>query len=408
MVTRRGHLADGEQLINLNIFQKESERLALGLQGTFPDHLLENTKEKSGIRHPVNERLTRPWIRHFFIMQKLRESAEAQDEVILRDCNLLEILKTTIPLAENSFVESAMSSWRMFIDSAFRDADTPWYNGIRKILLPDRFASAIEQLELEMPNSNPQRLFQFHDHTNTLRRIPRISIKLFFSLPGNEKEKLLEIMRQAVNNNPHNIDVALLTYCFFKASDRTNDFLELVRTENRNDLEEWFFWVENMIHSLGALKRENGDYQTLFFLYDRALLSPAEHKELADWLLRESEFKSAYHFYYKAKEFETALDLLQNISTKEFAELTNLRRIAKSEKPFDLTGDLSRFATLYQEEIETLRGFARIRAAETYKQVAVKARQHFDRETIETKFAFGELSEEEYHRLLRQLQERSQ
>jgi uncharacterized membrane protein len=55
-----------------------------------------------------------------------------------------------------------------------------------------------------------------------------------------------------------------------------------------------------------------------------------------------------------------------------------------------------------------LRGFARIRAAEMYKQVAVKARQHFDRETLETKYAFGELSEDEYHRLMRQIQERKQ
>jgi len=69
---------------------------------------------------------------------------------------------------------------------------------------------------------------------------------------------------------------------------------------------------------------------------------------------------------------------------------------------------LTRFATMYQEEMETLRGFARIRAQETYKQVAVKARQHFDRETIETKYAFGELSDDEYQRLIRQLQERKQ
>jgi uncharacterized membrane protein len=70
--------------------------------------------------------------------------------------------------------------------------------------------------------------------------------------------------------------------------------------------------------------------------------------------------------------------------------------------------DANRFALLYQEEVETLRGFSRIRAAETYKQVAVKARQHFDRETIETKYAFGELSEDEYQRLIRQIQERKQ
>jgi uncharacterized membrane protein len=40
--------------------------------------------------------------------------------------------------------------------------------------------------------------------------------------------------------------------------------------------------------------------------------------------------------------------------------------------------------------------------------VAVKARQHFDRETIETKYAFGELTEDEYQRLIKQLQERVQ
>jgi uncharacterized membrane protein len=40
--------------------------------------------------------------------------------------------------------------------------------------------------------------------------------------------------------------------------------------------------------------------------------------------------------------------------------------------------------------------------------VTVKARQHFDRETIETKYAFGELTEDEYGRLIRQIQERKQ
>jgi hypothetical protein len=145
-----------------------------------------------------------------------------------------------------------------------------------------------------------------------------------------------------------------------------------------------------------------------FYIYDRSNITTPEYKEMADWYLKESEFKSAYHFYYKAMEFETALELLQNISVKEFAELTNLRRLSKGEKPFDLSGDLSRFGGMFQEEMETLRGFARIRAAEMYKQVAVKARQHFDRETLETKYAFGELTEDEYHRLIRQLQERKQ
>jgi hypothetical protein len=86
----------------------------------------------------------------------------------------------------------------------------------------------------------------------------------------------------------------------------------------------------------------------------------------------------------------------------------NLRRISKGEKIIENGVDGSRLAGMYEEEIETLRGFARIRAAETFKQVAVKARQHFDRETIETKYAFGELSDNEYHRLIDQLAERKQ
>jgi len=394
-------------LIQLQLFRTQRERLKSGVSGTYPDHLVERTKEKPEIRHAVNEPLSRPWIKHYFVMQLLR-GGDSRDDVLTRDHNLLDLFKTTIPLTENSFSESVMSAWRMFLDSAFRDADTPWYGGVKKLLNSERFYSAIEQLELEVPDSNPQRLFQFYDHTRTLRRIPRVPIKLFFALPGNEKEKLVEILRTAVNNNPHNTDVALLSYCFFKAWGRASDFLELARTENRNDLEEWYYWVEGDMHSLGALKRETGDHLTSFYIYDRALLTVTEYKEMADWFLRESEFKMAYHFYHKAKEFEVALELLQNISAKEFAELTNLRRISRGEKPFDLSGDTSRYATLYQEEMETLRGFARIRAQETYRQVAVKARQHFDRETIETKYAFGELTEDEYQRLIRQLAERKQ
>lgn len=390
-----------------HLFQTQKERLRFGIKGTYPETLIEQMKGKSDIKHNVNESLTRPWIRHYFIMRVLRETNN-QDDILTRDSDLLEIFKTTIPLSENSFIESTLSSWRMFLDSAFRESDTPWYSGIRKTLVHDRLYSAIEQLELEMPTSNPQHLFGFLDHKRELRKMPRVPVKLFFSLPGNEKEKILEILRQAINNNPHNIDIALLSYCFFKAWDRSSEFLELARTENRNDLEEWYFWVENDLQSVGVLKRDARDYPTSFFIYDRALLLAAEYKELADWFLKESEFKAAYHFYYKAKEFETALELLQNISVKEFGELINQRRISKGEKPFDLFGDTSRLASLYQEEMETLRGFARIRAQESYKQVAIKARQHFDRETIETKYAFGELSEEEYHRLIKQLVERKQ
>ena len=394
-------------MIQLQLFQSHKERLTLGVQGTYTEQLIEQTKEKAEVRHAVNEPLTRPWLRQYFIMQLLRDS-NAQDDVIARDNNLLEIFKTTIPLSENSFTESTLSSWRMFLDSAFRESDTPWYSGIRKTIAQERFYTAIEQLELEMPATNIQHQFQFYDHTRTLRKIPRIPIKLFFALPGNEKEKLIRLLEQSVNNNPHNTDAALLTYCFFRAWGRSADFLRLAQQEHRNDLEEWYYWVERDLKTVGTMKAAAGDHLTTFYVYDRATLTAAEYKEAADWFLKENEFKSAYHFYYKAKEFETGLELLQNISTKEFAELINVRRISRGEKAFDLTGDLSRFASLYQEEMETLRGFARIRSAETYKQVAVKARQHFDRETIETKYAFGELTDDEYQRLIRQLQERKQ
>lgn len=393
--------------MSLNIFETTNDRLKRGVQGSFPSHLIEELKSKTQIRHSVDERLTRPWIRHFFIMRSLKDES-AGDDTVLRDNNLLDIFKTAIPLAENSFSESSMSSWRLFLDTSFRDPETQWYNGIRKTLNHDRFYSAIEQLEIEMPASNPQRYLNFYDHHRTMRRIPRIPIKLFFSLPGNEKEKLIEILSRAVNNNPHNLDVALLAYAFFKAWDRTSDFLQLARTENRFDLEEWYFWAENDLMSVGLLRRDSRDYVTSFLIYDRATVTSSDFKEVADWFLKESEFKSAFHFYWRAKEFETAIELLQNISVREYAELTNLRRISRGEKPLELTGDNSRFASMYQEEMETVRGFARIRAAETYREVTVKARQHFDRETIETKYAFGELTEDEYGRLIRQIQERKQ
>ncbi len=389
------------------LFQSDRDRLTMGVQGIYPDRLIEQVKEGDVIRHTINETLTRPWIRHYFILQQLRET-NAQDDVITRDHNILDIFRTTIPLAENSFAESSLGSWQMFLGSAFRDADAPWYSGIRRQLVPDRYLSAIEQLELEVPSSNPQHRYQFYDHTRTLRKIPRVPIKFFFALPGNERETLIGVLRQAINNNPHNIDLGLLTYCFFKAWGRTRDFLDLARQESRLELEEWYFWIENDMTSLGAIKREAADYATAFYLYDRATYSAEEYRELADWFYRESEFKSAYHFYYKAKYFETALELLQNISVKEFAELTNQRRISRGERPFDPILEAQKIGVLYQEEMETLRGFARIRAAESYKQITMKARQHFDRETIETKYAFGELTEDEYQRLLRQIQERRQ
>jgi len=305
-------------------------------------------------------------------------------------------------------VESRLSAWRMFLDSAFRDADTPWYPGTRKLLVKERFYTAIEQLELEIPESNAQKPHQFHDHHNSLRRLPRVPIKLLFALPGNERETVCGILREALIANPHNVDIVLLTYAFFVAWDRGTDLLAIAHQEDRDDLKEWYYWVNNDMKSIGVMKRSSGDYLSLFFIYDRAGSAAAEYRDIADWFLKESEFKFSYHFYYKAKEFETALEILQNISPREFSELLNLRRTSSGERTVDFTLDGSRLDLMYQEEIETLRGFARIRAAETYKQVAVKARQHFDRETIETKYAFGELTEDEYQRLIRQLQERMQ
>ena len=159
-------------MIQIQLFQSPKERLDLGVRGAYPEVLIEQTKEKAEIRHVVNESLTRPWLKHYFLMQLLRD-ASTPDDIITRDNNLLEIFKTTVPLAENSFSESAMNSWRMFLDSAFREADTPWYSGIRKTLAKERFYTAIEQLELEIPASNAQHLFQFNDHTKTSRKIQK-------------------------------------------------------------------------------------------------------------------------------------------------------------------------------------------------------------------------------------------
>src|SRR5260221_4986739 len=125
-------------------------------------------KYKKVVRHSINESLTRPWLKHFFVTEVLRE-ANAPDDIVIRDSNILEVFKSTIPLMENSFTESTMSAWRMFLDGAFRDAEVPWYSGIRKVLVQERFFSAIEQLELEMPVSNSQRGYQYYDHMRTLR-----------------------------------------------------------------------------------------------------------------------------------------------------------------------------------------------------------------------------------------------
>lgn len=394
-------------MIQFPIFKSSQEKLRDGAGGFYPAFLSEATKSKGEIRHPVDEAQTRPWLRHHFLGAVLAAAGDQDDQLIFSQ-NLIALFKTTIPLPGNAFAESRVTAWRMFLESAFRDADTPWYQGIRKLLVRDRFYSAIEQLELEVPESNPQRNLQFRDHQNAARRLPRVPIKLLFALPGNEREVLCGILREALAANPHNVDVALLAYAFFVAWDRGTDFLAFAQQEDRDDLKEWYHWVNGDMKSIGAMKRPTGDFLTLFYLYDRAGFPAAEYRDIAEWFLRESEFKFAYHFYHRAKEFETALEILQNISPREFSELLTLRRLSAGERAVDLTHDAARLDQAYQEEIETLRGFARIRAAEAYRQVAVKARQHFDRETIETKYAFGELTEDEYHRLIRQLQERMQ
>ena len=146
----------------IQIFQSYKERLKQGVQGSYPEHLIEIPKEKTEVRHAINDQLTRPWVKHYFLTQVLKETNNA-DDTLARDSNLVQIFKSTIPLTENSFIESTMSSWRMFIDNAFRDADTQWYSGIRKVVNEERLHSAIEQLELEMPASNTQRAYQFQD-----------------------------------------------------------------------------------------------------------------------------------------------------------------------------------------------------------------------------------------------------
>ena len=87
-------------LIQLQLFQTHKERLAHGIEGKYPEHLIEPNKERTDTRHSVNEQLTRPWLRHYFLMQVLRET-NTQDDTIARDNNLVEIFKTTIPLTEN-------------------------------------------------------------------------------------------------------------------------------------------------------------------------------------------------------------------------------------------------------------------------------------------------------------------
>ena len=125
--------------MELKLFQTDEERLRLGVQGNFPEHLMEQKKDGSEIKQPINESLTRPWIRHYFLIQFLRKT-NATDDIVTRDLNIIDIFRTTIPLVENSFIESALNSWQMFLGSAFRDADTPWYTGIKRVMVTERFS----------------------------------------------------------------------------------------------------------------------------------------------------------------------------------------------------------------------------------------------------------------------------
>jgi hypothetical protein len=392
--------------MNYSIFRSSRELLQAGIVGQFPSQISEITASRAELRHAVNETLTRPWIRHFFITEALQAQSVTTEEKLARAKNLVEIFRTTIPLPENNFADSPLSSWRMFLEASFRDAELSWHRGFRKLLVKERLFNAIEHLEIDVPESNPQRAMQFRDQRGSLRRLPRIPVKLLITLPGNEREAVCRTLKAAMGNNPHNTDLAMLAYALFVAWDRGIDFLQIVQEFDRDELKEWYYWVNNDMTSLGVLKKTARDFSGYFYICDRADYTPGEYREIADWYLRESEFKYAYHFYQKAKEFETAIDLLQNISHREFAELSNMRRISAGDRPVDYTADAGRMELIYGEELETLRGFARIREAGAYRQVAVRARQHFDRETIETKYAFGELTEDEYQRLINQLTER--
>ena len=60
--------------MELKVFQTSGDRLKMGVQGNYPEYLIERTKERAEIRHTINESLTRPWIRHYFISQLIRET----------------------------------------------------------------------------------------------------------------------------------------------------------------------------------------------------------------------------------------------------------------------------------------------------------------------------------------------
>ncbi|RCK71696.1 MAG: hypothetical protein IGBAC_0787 [Ignavibacteriae bacterium] len=385
----------------MQFFLSQKDRLTLGANGAYPNTLIEIDKEGSQKKHDVHEKVTRPWIRHYFYTQLLRELGSG-DIIEARDRNLIDILKTTLPLAENSYAESSLSCWRIFIDTSFKTIETKWLSGQRKIFLKEKFSKAVEHIEIEPPFSNPQRSFLFLDENRFLRRLPKIPIKLFFSFSNNYLSELLEILKQSVLQNPHNRDVEHLMYLFYKGFNAIPELIEFAKNNNRSEYLEWIYWAEDDKRSLAEMRRSRNEFELAFYFYDSASLTPAEYKEIADWYLSESEFKFAYHFYYKAKEFEIAQDILQNIGIKEFSALAKMRHLINSSSELNE----NTIKNLFEQELETLQGFNRIRANESYQRIASSPSLQFDRETVENKYAFGELTEEEYLRLLAQLRDR--
>ncbi len=386
----------------MQLFLTNKDRLILGSNGTYPTSVIEVDKEGNQKKHDVNEKFTRPWIKHYFLTQALRESG-TEDAIESRNKNLIDILKTTLPLAENSYSESSLPSWKPFIDISFKNVEARWYAGLKKIFVKEKFDLAIEQLELDLPLSDPQRGFLFLDEMRFLRKFSKVPIKLFFSGSSKDKQNVIEVIRLAIQQNPHNRDIELLAFLFFKGFNLIDELLDYAKHLERNDFEEWIYWAENDMKSLGETKKIKNDFVTSFYFFDTSNLSPDLYKDIAEWYLGESEFKQAYHFYYKAKEFEIAQDILQNIGVKEYGSLVAMRQLNSSG-----SADLSEagIKNLFEQELETLRGFNRIRANEAYQKVASVPAMQFDRETVENKYAFGELTEEEYVRLITQLRDR--
>ncbi len=388
----------------MQLFLSQKERLILGSNGGYPNSVIEVDADGSQKKDDINEKFTRPWIKHHFLTQLLDETGSSE-AIEARDKNLIDILKTTIPLTENSYIETQLTCWKQFLDNSFATRETQWYAGLRKIFIKENFHTAVEQFEIDIPSSHNQTNFLFLDETRLLRRLPRIPIKLFFSISPKYLIDLFETLKLSVVQNPHNREIEQLMYLFYKGFDNIFHLMEYARQINRYEYVEWIYWAENNTKTLGDIKRSENDYNSAFFCYDTANLSPSEFKEIAEWYMAENEFKLAFHFYYKAKAFQIAQDILQNIGVKEYGALVALRQLAgpANGEPTD-----ANIKTLYEQELEALQGFNRILSNESYQKIASVPTIKFDRETVENKYAFGELTDEEYMRLIAQLRDRRQ